>query len=106
MDRRREDGRAGTRMAAAGTPQSGDLLYVTRRASVQFRTPMYFRVIRVHDWPTYNGWAWLEGYHLNDTGEAIERRSIFVHVRGLRRVPESSAARGHRATRSPCPVPR
>ena len=64
-------------------PRSGDVLRVTRAASVQFSTPMLFRVIRVHDWSTYNGWAWLDGYELNRLGEAVERRSIFVQLDGL-----------------------
>jgi hypothetical protein len=67
-------------------PRSGDVLEVTREASVQFATPMLFRVIRVHDWPTYTGWVWLDGYQLNAAGEAVERRSIFVQAGGLRRV--------------------
>jgi hypothetical protein len=44
---------------------------------------MLFRVIRVHDWPTYDGWAWLDGYQLNAAGDAVERRSIFVQLPGL-----------------------
>ncbi len=64
-------------------PRSGDVLRVTRAASVQFTTPMLFRVIRVHDWSTYNGWAWLDGYELNNAGDAVERRSIFVQLDGL-----------------------
>jgi hypothetical protein len=66
-------------------PRSGDVLRVTRAASVQFVSPMLFRVIRVHDWSTYDGWAWLDGYELNGAGEAIERRSIFVQLDGLQR---------------------
>jgi len=64
-------------------PRSGDVLRVTRAASVQFTEPMMFRVIRVHDWQTYDGWAWLDGYQLNSVGDAVERRSIFVQVNGL-----------------------
>jgi hypothetical protein len=64
-------------------PRSGDVLRVTRKASVQFREPMLFRVIRVHDWPTYDGWAWLDGYQLNAAGDAVSRRSIFVQTAGL-----------------------
>ena len=66
-------------------PRSGDVVRVTRAASVQFSSPMLFRVIRVHDWPTYDGWVWLDGYELNSIGEATERRSIFVQVDGLLR---------------------
>lgn len=56
---------------------------VTRAASVQFGQPLLFRVIRVHEWPTYDGWAWLDGYQLNGAGDAVARRSIFVQLRGL-----------------------
>jgi hypothetical protein len=44
---------------------------------------MSFRVIRVHDWSTCNGWAWLDGYELNTVGDAVERRSIWVQLDGL-----------------------
>jgi len=64
-------------------PKAGDVLRVTRAASIQFLDPLLFRVIRVHDWPTYEGWAWLDGYQLNTTGEAVARRSIFVQLDGL-----------------------
>jgi hypothetical protein len=50
---------------------------------VQFIEPLLFRVIRVHDWPTYSGWVWLDGYELNGAGDAVERRSIFVQLAGL-----------------------
>lgn len=68
------------------TPRAGDILHVTREASVQFVTPLLFRVIRVHDWPTYDGWLWLDGYQLNGAGDAVERRSIFVQQDGLQAV--------------------
>jgi hypothetical protein len=74
-------------------PRSGDILSVTRSASVQFAEPLYFRVIRVHDWPTYDGWVWLDGYELNAGGDAVERRSIFVQVDGLRQINASPEAR-------------
>jgi hypothetical protein len=64
-------------------PRSGDVLRVTKAASVQFTQPLLFRVIRVHEWPTYDGWAWLDGYQLNGAGDAVERRSIFVQLDGL-----------------------
>ena len=66
-------------------PRSGELLRITRDASVQFSAPLMFRVIRVHDWSTYDGWAWLDGYELDNTGDAVERRSIFVQISGLQR---------------------
>lgn len=68
-------------------PRSGDVLRVTRAASIQFNKPMMFRVIRVQDWQTYNGWAWLDGYQLNSVGDAVERRCIFVQLDGLQAAP-------------------
>ncbi|MEV0267422.1 hypothetical protein AB0H43_01420 [Hamadaea sp. NPDC050747] len=76
------------------TPKAGDILHVTRDASVQFATPIFFRVIRVHDWPTYDGWLWLDGYQLNAAGDAVERRSIFVQGNGLRQVRQNPAGTG------------
>ena len=73
-------------------PRSGDVLRVTRAASVQFAEPMMFRVIRVHDWQTYDGWAWLDGYQLNSVGDAVERRSIFVQVNGLQQAASAIGA--------------
>ncbi|GAB1688327.1 hypothetical protein KRM28CT15_01300 [Krasilnikovia sp. M28-CT-15] len=70
---------------------------MTKAASVQFSAPMLFRVIRVHDWPTYEGWVWLDGYELNSAGDAVERRSIFVQANGLRQVgkaPDPRARNG------------
>lgn len=80
-------------------PRSGDVLCVTREASVQFTRPVYFRVIRVHEWATYHGWAWLDGYELNSAGDAVERRSIFVQLAGLRPAPPPAATPA--ATRLP-----
>ncbi|HEX8626916.1 MAG TPA: hypothetical protein VF755_01940 [Catenuloplanes sp.] len=72
---------------AGGVPRSGEVVLIGRAASVQFGTPMLFRVIRVHDQPTYEGWAWLDGYQLDAAGEAVERRSVFVRLAGLRSPP-------------------
>lgn len=79
-------------------PRSGDVLEITREASVQFSKPMRFRVIRVLDWPTYTGWVWLDGYQLNDDGDAIDRRSIFVQVHGLRYVSRARSGRESAST--------
>ncbi|GAB3955210.1 hypothetical protein [Micromonospora vulcania] len=75
------------------TPRSGELLYVSRTASVQFIHPILFRVIRVLDWITYDGWIWLEGYQLDAKGDALIKRSIFVMKAGLRSAPTSSTGR-------------
>jgi hypothetical protein len=67
-------------------PRSGDVVHLARAASVQFdgARAILFRVIRVHDWPTYDGWVWLDGYQLNAVGDAVERRTVFVQIDGLR----------------------
>ncbi|TDC43175.1 hypothetical protein [Micromonospora sp. KC213] len=66
--------------------QAGELFYVTRRASPQFVKPIYFRLIRVLDLSTYQGWIWLDGYELNAAGDATERREIYVQKEGLKRL--------------------
>ena len=89
-------------------PRSGDVIQVTKAASVQFASPMLFRVIRVHDWPTYEGWVWLDGYELNTAGDAVERRSIFVQVNGLRPVgkgPDPRARNGRQPAARPSVMP-
>ena len=70
-------------------PRPGDVLIVDGHASVQFGggRRLLFRVISVDLKPTYPGWAWLTGYALDDAGDAVERREIFVRKDGLRRVP-------------------
>lgn len=65
----------------AQPPKAGDLVHVTRAASVQFLKPILLRIIRVlDDWTrnTYDGWCWLDGYELDAKGDAVARRSIFV----------------------------
>jgi hypothetical protein len=83
-------------------PRTGDVLRVTKAASVQFTQPILFRVIRVHDWQTYDGWTWLDGYQLNANGDAVERRSIFVQLQGLQ---PGFVARAQRTPVNRIPVP-
>ncbi|MEV5207032.1 hypothetical protein AB0K35_06060 [Micromonospora sp. NPDC053740] len=64
-------------------PQAGDVLHLTRAASVQFLRPIFVRVIRVLDWPTYNGWLWIDAYELAANGDAVAHRSLFVMPSGL-----------------------
>ncbi|MEV4832050.1 hypothetical protein AB0K25_27485 [Micromonospora sp. NPDC049257] len=78
--------------------KAGDLVYVTRAASVQFLRPIRFRVIRVLDWPTYDGWVWLEGYQLDAAGDAVSRRRIFVQPAGLTAPPAPAQPRRSRPT--------
>ncbi|SCL38586.1 hypothetical protein GA0074692_5063 [Micromonospora pallida] len=92
-------------------PRSGDVLHVTRAASVQFRRSILFRVIRVLDLPVFDGWLWLEGYELNPAGEAVSKRSIFVQRAGLALVkaapeprPQAVPAARRPAARTPVRV--
>ncbi|MEK8108828.1 hypothetical protein NKG94_35955 [Micromonospora sp. M12] len=80
---------------------TGDALHPTRAASVQFIRPIFVRVIRVLDWPTYDGWLWLDVYELAASGDAVARRSVFVMPGGLiwqdqppRTAPARKTARG------------
>ncbi|MET8043613.1 hypothetical protein ABZU25_22450 [Micromonospora sp. NPDC005215] len=40
--------------------KTGDMLRLDRAVSVQFMRPITVRVIRVLDWITYDGWAWID----------------------------------------------
>ncbi|WP_370453038.1 hypothetical protein [Micromonospora sp. A202] len=64
-------------------PKAGDVVHLTRAASVQFINPIMFRVIRVLDWVTYDHWVWLDGYQLDRKGDAAVRRTVFVQKDGL-----------------------
>ncbi len=66
-------------------PRPGDVLHVGGAASVQFQgdRALTFRVIRVDPRITYDGWLWLDGYVLGPSGDALERRVIFVKRDGL-----------------------
>jgi hypothetical protein len=88
------------------TLRAGELVEVTREASVQFVRPFLFRVIRVLDLVTYDGWVWLDGYQLNAKGDAVARRSIFVQPAGLRRPRTVPAPAPRRPTRSASAAPR
>ncbi|MGC4804169.1 hypothetical protein [Micromonospora sp. DT233] len=64
--------------------RAGTVLHVTSAASVQFVKPIFFRLIRVRkDWITYDRWIWLDGYQLDDNGEAVAQRTIYVQPAGL-----------------------
>lgn len=73
--------------------KAGNVYRLARAASPQFMTPVLFRLIRVHDWPTYDGWAWLDGYELDALGDAVERRSVFVLRAGVQAVAIPAVAR-------------
>jgi hypothetical protein len=65
--------------------KAGDVLHLTRAASVQFIKPIMFRLIKERtDLHTYHGWVWLDGYELNERGEAVARRELYVIREGVR----------------------
>jgi hypothetical protein len=64
-------------------------------ASIQFQTPILVRVIRVEPRMRYAESTWLDIYQLDEYGEAIERRSIYVRPEALVRA-EPRFARKHR----------
>lgn len=80
----------------------GDLLRIGPEASVQFRNGSGFvmRLIRVPEWTTYRGWTWLDGYQLDERGEAVARRTIFVQIAGLRVLRRSVALYGGNGSNS------
>ncbi|GIE29945.1 hypothetical protein Ait01nite_029900 [Actinoplanes italicus] len=60
----------------------GDMVRLGKAASVQFATPILFRIIRVLPRQTYVGWVWLDGYEMSG-GIAVERREVFVQWLGI-----------------------
>lgn len=69
------------------TPRAGDVLWISKRASVQFVEPIMFRVSHVRtDWITYDGWLWITGYQLDAKGDAVAVRDLYVMPAGLRLV--------------------
>lgn len=95
---------------AERTVRAGDVVLVGRAASVQFagRAGFAFRVLDVDARPTYAGWAWLDGYQLDDVGRAVTRRRIFVRRAGLvhHRVPTAtSRTRARAGQQSPTAFP-
>ena len=71
----------------APPPRPGEVLRLDRSASVQFAgaNAITIRVVKVYDWPTYDGWVWLRGYVLDHHGQATEARDLFVLIAGCRR---------------------
>jgi hypothetical protein len=79
---RRQDG-----VVLPGWLAPGRTFLISRAASPQFGTSFPFRVTKVDDRPSYNGWAWLKGYVLDPgTGLAVTEREIFVKLAGLRQI--------------------
>jgi hypothetical protein len=78
------------RLLGTPEPKPGDVLLIGRAASVQFAGDrgFRFRVISVDRKWTYENWVWLTGYVIDGSGDAAERREIFVQRRGLHRLPQ------------------
>jgi hypothetical protein len=89
-------------------PIPGEIFRVDGRASVQFDgdRALIFRVTTVSHLPTYDGWIWLTGYVLDDQGQAIDRREIFVQRAGLRRVGPRGPAKTSRTAPTRVPTAR
>lgn len=56
------------------------VVWIDRRASVQFAAtePFRLRIVRTEPASTCDGWLWLDGYQLDTHGEAVARRKILV----------------------------
>ena len=82
--------------------RAGQVLHVTSRASVQFvMRPILFRLIRVKDITAPVGWVYLDGYELDASGKAVERREILVQPAGLRLFqPANADTQRQRAARA------
>lgn len=62
------------------------MLYLGRDASPQFSArPIVARMIKAQDWPiSWEGGAWISVYELDAAGEAVEQRSVYVILAGVR----------------------
>jgi hypothetical protein len=63
-----------------GALRPGHPYRLTRAASPQFGAPIVVRVIRVLRDLTEAaapGWAWVDVYQLNGSGDAVERRALY-----------------------------
>ncbi|MGC4889087.1 hypothetical protein [Micromonospora sp. DT227] len=81
---------------STGLIRGGDVLHLTRSASVQFVRPIVVRVIReMIDRHCYDGWTWIEAYELNARGEAVAKRELFVQPAGLRLLAATHSGSTH-----------
>ncbi|MEU7571181.1 hypothetical protein [Micromonospora sp. NPDC049240] len=88
--------------------KGGDVLHLTRSASVQFVRPIIVRVIReITDRHSYDGWTWIEAYELDARGDAVAKRELFVQPAGLRwlTAPTPAAPVNRRRSRVTASVP-
>ncbi len=65
--------------------KAGDVLHLTRAASPQFVRPIRFRLIKIRtELHTYHGWMWVYGYQLDEKGNAVARRELYILKAGVR----------------------
>jgi hypothetical protein len=86
-------------------PRCGDVVQLDKAASVQFTRPILLRVIDHYTLgSTPSGWIWLVGYQLDQFGDAVERREVFVQVAGLGTVQLAPDVRPRNTRRVPAPA--
>ncbi len=64
-------------------PRAGDVVTVSHKASEQYPYPFRYKVLRRHDWPTDPGYAWFDGYQLDESGAVVARRPVRVRPAGI-----------------------
>jgi hypothetical protein len=64
-------------------PNPGDLIEITAAAGPAVH-PMLARVVRVNDWPVWEGNAWLEVSELHSVGVSGAPRMAYVRTGGVR----------------------
>lgn len=86
------------------TPAPGTVVRVDGACSPQFGggRALTVRVVSVDTRPTYPGWLWLTGYVLGPTGDAVDKRDLYVLEAGLRTVqpPRITVRAPARSTRT------
>jgi hypothetical protein len=73
--------------------QPGDVLLIGPAASPKFTEPFRLRLHAVVERLAPPGWCFVDGDVLDERGNAIQRRTIFVQVRGLVREDPGTATR-------------
>ncbi|WP_410811715.1 hypothetical protein [Micromonospora sp. 067-2] len=79
----------------------GDLLLIGAACSVQFEgdRALRLRLVSVDPRPTYHGWVWLAGYVVNDKGDAVDKREVYVQKAGIEMLRAAPALRTGRPAR-------
>ncbi len=73
------------------TLRAGVVVRLGASASPQFASGRGFalRVTKVDERSSVDGWVWLSGYQLDRSGQAVERRTVFVRLAGVVYLPAS-----------------